>query len=627
MEKRRNSSTLRRIKERRKKKRIMLAAALVSGVLISGLAFAGVRGLVRSISGGEAKTAGESYPDKDLGLLPGNETKGTEEQASVSIPQEVFPAGVSAGRVDLTGLTMAQAEKKLKEAYRWRLQVSDGADQVVVPDYLAGWLEDVTGRLRSDVLPDTEELQPDYDALKQRFKEFASELAGQWDSQPVSSQAESFDRASGVYTYSEEKRGRALDQEALADSLLQAVEEGRMDAVVPVGFAVLEPERTRQQAKAQYQVIGTFTTKTTDNKNRNQNIKLAVDAIDGTVLQPGEEFSFNMATGNRTSEKGYQPAGAYKNGVLIEEPGGGVCQVSTTLYHAIIESGFRTTERNAHSFAPSYVEKGQDAMVSFDGYAGPDLKFVNTGSASVVLRAAFSGRELKMSIVGLPILDEGVEVSIRSEKVRDVEPGEAVYEENPALAYGSEKVVEAPTPGSVWKSYRVLKKNGEVIEEKPLHNSSYKPKNGVIHRNTTVQNPVGAETGEAAGGGAGTTTGTGDVTNAGTAGGTGETPGTGAANQNGAENGQTGAAGQIGAPGGQTSAAGDQTGASGGQAGASGDQTGASGGQAGAGGQTGTSGGQTGASGQTATSPSQGQVSGGPEGILVEPHNAVDQAL
>ena len=176
----------------------------------------------------------------------------------------------------------------------------------------------------------------------------------------------------------------------------------------------------RDRAKAQYQVIGTFTTKTTDNKNRNQNIKLAVDAIDGTVLQPGEEFSFNMATGNRTSEKGYQPAGAYKNGVLIEEPGGGVCQVSTTLYHAIIESGFRTTERNAHSFAPSYVEKGQDAMVSFDGYAGPDLKFVNTGSASVVLRAAFSGRELKMSIVGLPILDEGVEVSIRSEKVRDL---------------------------------------------------------------------------------------------------------------------------------------------------------------------------------------------------------------
>ena len=68
-----------------------------------------------------------------------------------------------------------------------------------------------------------------------------------------------------------------------------------------------------------------------------------------------------MATGNRTSDKGYQPAGAYRNGVLIEEPGGGVCQVSTTLYHAIIQSGFKTTERNFHSFAPSYIEKGQDA--------------------------------------------------------------------------------------------------------------------------------------------------------------------------------------------------------------------------------------------------------------------------
>ena len=78
------------------------------------------------------------------------------------------------------------------------------------------------------------------------------------------------------------------------------------------------------------------------NKNRNQNSRLAADAVDGLVVNPGEEFSFNRATGNRTSDKGYQPAGAYRNGVLIEEPGGGVCQVSTTLYHAIIQSGFKT---------------------------------------------------------------------------------------------------------------------------------------------------------------------------------------------------------------------------------------------------------------------------------------------
>ncbi len=478
-----------------------MAAALASGVFISGLAFAGVRSLVRSISGGEAKTAGESYPGDHTGRLPGEDTDGADMQTEGSKMQEesVFPAGTRAGHVDLGGLTTAQAKAR-EEAFRWSLQVADGEDQAVVPNYLSDWIKDVTGSLANGAMPEPGKLQPDYDAVKERLSAFASELAGQWNRQPVNSQAESYDRTSGVYTYSDEKSGRALNQDALAESLLKAVEEGRLDAVIPAEFTEMKPERTKQQAKEQYKVIGTFTTKTTDNKNRNQNIRLAVDAIDGTVLQPGEEFSFNMATGNRTSEKGYQPAGAYKNGVLIEEPGGGVCQVSTTLYHAIIQSGFRTTERNAHSFAPSYVEKGQDAMVSFDGYAGPDLKFVNTGKASVVLRAAFSGRELKMSVVGLPILDEGVEVSIRSEKVRDVEPAAAVYEENPALAYGTEKTVEEPSAGSVWKSYRVLKKDGEVIEEKPLHNSSYKAKNGVIQRNTTVQNQIGTENQNAAGG-------------------------------------------------------------------------------------------------------------------------------
>ena len=91
-----------------------------------------------------------------------------------------------------------------------------------------------------------------------------------------------------------------------------------------------------------------------------------------------------------------------------------------TLYHAIITSGFMTTERNSHSFAPSYVEPGQDAMVSFDGYAGPDLKFVNTNTTSIALRANFQDNLLKISIVGLPVLEDGVKVSIRSEMcIRD----------------------------------------------------------------------------------------------------------------------------------------------------------------------------------------------------------------
>ena len=126
-------------------------------------------------------------------------------------------------------------------------------------------------------------------------------------------------------------------------------------------------------------------------------------------------------------------------------------------------------------------------MVSFDGYAGPDLRFVNTGDASVGLRASFSGNQLKLSIVGLPVLENGKDVSLRSEKVRDVEPPEPIYEENPELAYGEEKVIEQAQPGSVWKTYRQLKENGKVVEETALHTSTYKAKPARIQRNSAAQ--------------------------------------------------------------------------------------------------------------------------------------------
>jgi len=93
---------------------------------------------------------------------------------------------------------------------------------------------------------------------------------------------------------------------------------------------------------------------------------------------------------------------------------------------------------------------------------------------------------LKISLVGLPVLEDGVKVTIRSEKVRDLEPMEPVYEEDPSLPYGTEKVVDKGTTGGVYKSYRVYKKGDTVIKEEPLHNSTYKGKPAVINRNTTV---------------------------------------------------------------------------------------------------------------------------------------------
>lgn len=395
---------------------------------------------------------------------------------------------ITVERVEITGLTKEEAQKKLREYYPWSMKIVNGEEELSVENWLEPELADILEQVYSTNDLKEGSYRIDDNKLEAKIKEKAGELAQKWNKKPVSSQLESYDKEARKFVYTKEQEGRELDQERLTEDFMAAVKSKDFTARIQAGFTVIRPERTQAQAKEQYQVIGTFTTKTTNNANRNENIRLAVQAIDGLVLQPGEEFSFNNATGNRTTEKGYRPAGAYKNGILIEEPGGGVCQVSTTLYNAVVTSGFETTERNHHSFTPSYIPPGQDAMVSFDGYSGPDLKFRNTENTSVAIRASFQDNQLKISIVGLPLLEEGVKITMRSEKTQDVNPPAPEYVENPNLPFGTEQEVVKAQTGAVWKTYRVVSKDGKVLEEDYIHSSRYKGKPSTIQRNTLTDN-------------------------------------------------------------------------------------------------------------------------------------------
>lgn len=424
----------------------------------------------------------------------GRAESAVEESSTASVAEHLagtvtaYESTVVEG-VDITGKSRSDAEKLLLEKTKG-LSVVWQEETVTAEEEIGGAVRRILDEIYGNGQMKTGTFSFDMDSLKESFRALAKTLAGKWNRAAADSQLVSFDKETSVYTYSEAKTGRMLNEESLVQALMEAVKAGNYAAVKPE-FSESSPKRSAAQAKEQYQVIGSFTTKTTSNKNRNENIRLAVEAIDGRILKPGEEFSFNLATGNRTKEKGYQPAGAYRNGVLIEEPGGGVCQVSTTLYNAIVSSGLSATERHSHSFTPSYIQPGEDAMVSFDGYAGPDLKFVNSEPTTVAVRASLKDNTLKISIVGLPILEDGVKVTMRSEKVRDVEPPAPVYEANDGLPAGTEKVVDQGQKGGVWKTFRVVTKDGNVLEETPLHNTTYRGKASVIQKNENA-----AETGE-----------------------------------------------------------------------------------------------------------------------------------
>ena len=248
------------------------------------------------------------------------------------------------------------------------------------------------------------------------------------------------------------------------------------------------PEITAASAKEKYKTISTFTTTTTSNKNRNTNIKLAAEAINGTVIKPGAEFSFNGTVGQRTEAKGYKGAAAYNNGEVVQEIGGGVCQVSTTLYNAVFRAGLEITYRRSHTFEPNYVTPGQDATVSWDQ---PDFKFRNNSSTAIGLKASYADQKVTISVYGIPILEDGVKWDLESKKVEELDPPAPTYEEDQTLQPGVEVTKSAGTKGSRWETYKVVYKDGVEVSRERDHKTTYKGHAPVIRRNTTgvVLNP------------------------------------------------------------------------------------------------------------------------------------------
>ena len=410
-------------------------------------------------------------------LMGGSRAKETEvNTTTVSDPElrkEVKVEGIT-----ITGMSREEAREAIEKQYPWGMKVTYNQEEYKLKNLMDKKVDALLDEIYSGEPKESYTL--DSEGLEEAVQAEVKAVAGKWDVAPKNGSVSGFDKNTGTFVYSGEKNGVVIDQEKLAADIMSQIKAKDYQAVIQASGKEVAPKITEAQAKEMYKVIGTYTTTTTANSDRNKNIELASGALNGLIIQPGEEFSFNKATGERSPAKGYRPAGAYLNGELIEEPGGGVCQVSSTLYNAVVFAGLSTTERHAHSYEPSYVTPGEDAMVS---YGGPDMKFVNNSSTAVAIRTSFANRKLKISIVGIPILEEGVTLSMTSKKTAELDAPAPVYEEDQTLQLGEEKIVKAETKGSRWVTNLVTKKNGVVVSDELLHNSTYRGKPATIKRN------------------------------------------------------------------------------------------------------------------------------------------------
>ena len=416
-------------------------------------------------------------------IKPVNAVGEINTESTVDIANEKLKKHISIDEVDITGMKMAEAKSAIERVYPWKMKLHiDDNDSLELNNILDKKLD----KLLSEIYSDIDKANTHYDISFDDgdIEEMVNEAKKKWDIPPQNGSISGFNKDTKSFTYTHESNGFLIDENRLKGDLKSFTDRKDFQADILVVRNEAKPSVTEASAKEKYKVIGTFTTKTTDNKDRNTNISLASEALDGLIIKPGEEFSFNNTTGNRTEERGYRPAGAYVNGVLSEEPGGGVCQVSSTLYNAVIFAGLTTTERHAHSYEPTYVTPGEDAMVSYDGYAGPDMKFVNTCDTAIAIRAVLTGQTLTCSIIGIPILEDGVSIEMESKKIADLDPPAPEYIEDKSLKKGKEVVISEAKKGSRWATTYIVKKNGSIIKEEPFHNSTYRGKPAKIKVNS-----------------------------------------------------------------------------------------------------------------------------------------------
>ena len=222
--------------------------------------------------------------------------------------------------------------------------------------------------------------------------------------------------------------------------------------------------------------LGTATTNVGGTSIRRGNVRLAGECCNGVILNDGDVFDYNAVVGKRTTERGFGAAPAYVNGETVETVGGGICQVSSTIYLATLLANLETVERYAHRYAPSYIEWGMDATVS---WGGPEYKFRNNTGYPIRLDVTYSkDNKITVTIMGTKTDDTYVKMT---HKTLSDTGYETEYIETDELDWGTQRQTQSPYTGHNVVSYKsIYDGNGNLISQTEEARSNYKSRNAII---------------------------------------------------------------------------------------------------------------------------------------------------
>lgn len=429
---------------------------------------------------------------------------GTETARAAS--EEVILEGVYMGEIDLSGMTADQARAKVNQ-YVETLKMKNVTFGAVGEHYVsvtAGSLgltwDNETDIDAAAALGKKGNIVKRYKAIedlkhgnkvynlklsldKELVRTVLTEQCAEYDVQAVNA---TMTRVDGQFVIEDGQAGEQINIEESLNKIYDylTTEWNYQDASIDLVVEVTEPKGKAEDLARLTDVLGTFTTDySTSSSSRCMNVENGCRLINGTLLYPGEEFSTYESIKPFTRENGYYPAAAYANGKVVDSIGGGICQVSTTLYNAVLLSELNVVERNNHSMIVTYVKPSMDATIAES--SGKDFRFANNLDNPIYIEGYTEGKKITFTIYGVETRSPNRTVRYESEVLSTIHPDHEVITAAAGQGIGYISV-ESAHIGYTAQLWKVVEENGVQVSREIINNSNYKvsPRSAVVGVNT-----------------------------------------------------------------------------------------------------------------------------------------------
>lgn len=418
---------------------------------------------------------------------------------------DTMSKGIKIENMDVSGLTQEEAQKKV-EQYVAEMQnksitlkvgtnaVSVAASELgltwsnqglVKKAYALGRTGNIIKRYKDlkDLENEPKKFKVKYSLDKEKIKAVIQEKCIPFCQEAVDAKIE---RGANGFSITPEKEGTTLDVDKSVEAISKFVKKSwdGTNGEIEIPVEVSKPKILAADLQNITDVLGSFSTNYNTGTGRAKNVANGASKVNGSVVYPGEEFSVYKAVSPFSAENGYELAGSYENGTVVQTYGGGICQVSTTLYNAAIRAEMKITERSPHSMIVDYVKPSMDAAISG---TWKDLKFVNNTDTPIYIEGYTGGGQITFNIFGKETRSASRRVEYLSETVSVSEPGTSIVAVGEAIGYIQE--TQKAHTGMTAKLWKVVYENDKEVSREVFNTSTYQASPRIISVGVSSANP------------------------------------------------------------------------------------------------------------------------------------------